>query len=43
MGPVTGLRRTRLQEVEADMTGEHPKPVDPARVRDVDVVVAVNR
>ena len=32
-----------LREVGADMSGEHPKPIDPALIRDVDVVVVLGR
>lgn len=32
-----------LLEVGVDITGEHPKPIDPALVRDVDVVVTLGR
>ena len=32
-----------LLEVGVDITGEQPKPIDPALVRDVDVVVTLGR
>lgn len=32
-----------LQEVGADMSGEHPKPIDPALLREVDLVVTLGR
>ena len=32
-----------LLEVGVDITGEHPKPIDPVLVRDVDVVVTLGR
>ena len=32
-----------LFEVGVDITGEHPKPIDPDLVRDVDVVVTLGR
>jgi len=40
---VNALSAESLLEVGVDITGEHPKPVDPALVRDVDVVVVLGR
>lgn len=40
---VNALSAQSLLEVGVDITGEHPKPVDPALVRDVDAVVVLGR
>ncbi|MHA7665016.1 arsenate-mycothiol transferase ArsC [Mycolicibacterium sp. HS_4_1] len=40
---VNALSVESLREVGADMSGEHPKPIDPELVRDVDVVVVLGR
>lgn len=40
---INALSAQALQEVGADMSGEHPKPINPAMVSDVDVVVTLGR
>lgn len=40
---INALSAESLREVGIDITGESPKPVDPQRVRDVDVVVILGR
>jgi arsenate-mycothiol transferase len=40
---INALSAESLREIGIDITGESPKPVDPQRVRDVDVVVILGR
>lgn len=40
---INALSAESLHEIGIDITGESPKPVDPQRVRDVDVVVILGR
>ena len=40
---LNGLSVQSLQEVGADIIGEHPKPIDPALLRKVDLVVTLGR
>ncbi|MCW1958683.1 MAG: low molecular weight phosphatase family protein [Mycobacterium sp.] len=40
---INALSAQSLLEVGVDITGEHPKPIDPALLRDVDVVVTLGR
>lgn len=40
---INALSAESLLEVGVDITGEHPKPIDPALIRDVDVVVILGR
>ena len=40
---LNALSAQSLQEVGADMSGERPKPIDPALLREVDLVVTLGR
>ena len=40
---INTLSAQSLLEVGADITGEHPKPIDPALLREVDLVVTLGR
>ena len=40
---INSLSAQSLLEVGVDITAEHPKPIDPRLVRDVDVVVTLGR
>ena len=40
---LNALSAQSLQEVGADIIGEHPKPIDPALLREVDLVVTLGR
>ena len=40
---INALSAESLLEIGVDITGEHPKPIDPALIRDVDVVVILGR
>ena len=40
---INALSAESLLEIGVDISGEHPKPIDPALVRDVDVVVTLGR
>ncbi len=40
---LNALSARSLQEVGADITGEYPKPIDPALLREVDLVVTLGR
>lgn len=40
---INALSAQSLLEVGVDMTGEHPKPIDPALLREVDLVVTLGR
>jgi arsenate-mycothiol transferase len=43
-GPaINALSAQSLFEVGVDITGEHPKPIDPALLREVDLVVTLGR
>lgn len=40
---INALSAQSLLEVGVDITGEHPKPIDPALLREVDLVVTLGR
>ena len=40
---INELSAQSLLEVGVDITGEHPKPIDPALLREVDLVVTLGR